>query len=92
MSGHCRDCRWWQIPTRRVQRVTASRWDADAGRYVFDTKEHDVPDPTERPGWRVCRRADADGALMLLAGHDPAVLETAPDFGCVEFAPLLDSK
>lgn len=76
MSGFCRDCKWWQ--------ATAKSTRFDWGSYMVCAK-------TSGDGARADAIEDGTPEESLASAYSPdmpavpAVLVTAPDFGCVQF-------
>lgn len=72
--GYCRDCRWWGYDS-----------DRDNGwRTCLLTETHD----NEALGWQLLKAVKALAmSCSKLCDTVAAELETAPDFGCVQFQP-----
>ncbi len=76
----CKTCKWWG-------------WDNDphGEKWPFSSAPGAAPD-----GWQSCGLVKREtyahepqhGALMLVDGYEWDGLYTAPDFGCVQWAPM----
>lgn len=72
MRGQCVDCRHWRHELVEGSRITATRWDAEAGRYAFDYETYTSPAGTQIPGHARCHGlvgSDHDPTAPLVAGE-----------------------
>jgi len=90
MDGRCATCRHWQIVTESGNVIDEDKpivWDEEKGKYLFSYKYSQWDSPTEIPGWRPCAifNRDRENAKLLVYHESDPVIETAPDFGCVQW-------
>jgi len=90
MNGLCKTCRHWRLIIEKGERIADDKpavWDEEEGKYHFPYEYHEWTLPPEREGWRPCALLNDDyrDDRKLITPRESVTIETAPDFGCVQW-------